>query len=211
MRTTPFIRCLLAIAAIVVIFLGGCLGKSQSIRFYALTPLPEGQEMSKGENQARNAAVGIGPIKLADYLDQSKLVIRTGDNRIVVAEYDQWAGSFENNFIHALAENIGFLVPTDRISIYPWRTSVPIDYQVLLDVVRCDGQLGKDAFLVARWSILKGQDKVLLAMSRSSIRKPVTGSGYAALVAAESRAVAKLSQEIVGAIQAASQQSLSGQ
>ena len=167
--------------------------------------------MSKSESTARNAFVGISPVKLADYLDQSKLVTRTGHNRMVVADYDQWADSFENNFIHALAENIGFLFPTDRVSIYPRRTSVPIDYQVLLDVVRCDGQLGEDAFLVTRWSILKGQDKELLAMNRSSIREPVTGSDYVALVAAESRAGAKLSQEIIGAIQAASQGRLSGQ
>jgi ABC-type uncharacterized transport system auxiliary subunit len=40
-------------------------------------------------------------------------------------------------------------------------------------------------------------------MNRFSIREPVTGADYAALVAAQSRAVAKLSQEIVAAIQRA--------
>ena len=82
---------------------------------------------------------------------------------------------------------------------------MPIDYQVMLDVIRCDGRLGKDARLVARWSLLGGQEKKLLAVSRSSIREPVSGSDYAALVAAQSRALAKLSQEIVAAIHAASQ------
>jgi hypothetical protein len=38
---------------------------------------------------------------------------------------------------------------------------------------------------------------------RSSIREPVTGTDYAALVAAQSQAVAKLSQEIAVAIQGA--------
>jgi len=71
--------------------------------------MPEEQAMSKSENPAQNAAVGIGPIKLADYLDQSKLVTRTGDNRMIVAEYDQWAGSLKSNLTHVLAENIGFL------------------------------------------------------------------------------------------------------
>jgi uncharacterized protein len=74
----------------------------------------------------------------------------------------------------------------------------------MLDVVRFDGDLGKDAWLVARWSIVGDKDKELLAVSRSSIREPVTRSGYDALVAAQSRALAKLSHEIVEAIQAAS-------
>jgi uncharacterized protein len=205
MRTTPFFRSLQVIAAIAFIFFGGCLGKSQSTRFYALTPMPESQEMSKGENPARNAAVGIGPIKLADYLDQSNLVTRKGDNRLVQAEYDQWAGSLKDNVTNVLAENIGLLLPTERIYIYPWRQSVTVDYQVLLNVVRLDGDLGEDAWLVVRWSLLGGQDNKLLATSRSSIREPVSGPEYVALVAAQSRAVAKLSQEIVAAIHAASQ------
>jgi len=72
-----------------------------------------------------------------------------------------------------------------------------------VDVVRCDGRLGDAAWLEARWSIVKGPGKKLLKTSRSSIREPVTGPDYPALVAAQSRAVAKLSQEIAEAIQGA--------
>ena len=205
MRDVPFFRLLPVVLVIGLLFLDGCLGRSQAPRFYTLSAIHEAPAMSKGETPARNAVIGIGPIKLADYLDQSKLVTRTGDNRMVKAEFDLWAGSFKDNLTNVLAENIGFLVPTERIHIYPWRQSAPVDYQIVLDVVRCDGQLGDDALLVARWSILAGQDKELLAVSRSSIREPVTGSDYAAVVAAQSRALAKLSQEIVAAIHAAGQ------
>jgi uncharacterized lipoprotein YmbA len=83
---------------------------------------------------------------------------------------------------------------------------VPVDYQIVLDVVRCDGRLGDDALLVARWSILAGQDKELLAVSRFSIREPVSGLGYDVLVKVQSRALAKLSHEIVEAIHAVGQQ-----
>jgi uncharacterized lipoprotein YmbA len=143
--------------------------------------------------------------QLADYLNQSKLVTRTSDNQLLQAEYDRWGGSLKDNFNHVLAENIGFLVPTDRISIYPWRKSVPIDYQVVLDVVRFDGELGQDALLVARWSLLGGPDRKLLEGGRARIREPVKGPDYTALVTAQSRALAKLSQEITAAIQATRQ------
>jgi len=205
MRDVPFFRLLLVVLMIGLFFLDGCLGRSQAPRFYTLSPIPEGQVTSKSETPVRNAIIGIGPIKLADYLDQSKLVTRTDDNRLVKAEFDLWAGSFKDNLTNVLAENIGFLVPTERIYIHPWRRAVPVDYQIVLDVVRCDGRLGEDALLVARWSILSGQDKRLLAVSRSSIRETVTGSGHAAVVAAQSRALARLSSEIVAAINEASQ------
>ena len=202
MRVTLFSRGLPVILALVAIFSVGC-ARSQTPRFYTLTSMQPDQVTSKHESPAQNAVIGIGPVTMADYLDQSDLVTRTSDNQLRKAEYDRWAGSFKDDFINILAENIGFLVPTERIYLYPWRGSVTIGYQVALEVIRCDGRLGEAAYLVARWRVFGGPEKVLLKMSRSSIREPVTGPDYAALVAAQSRAVAKLSQEIAGAIKAA--------
>jgi hypothetical protein len=201
MRVAPFSRALPVILAIAVIFLSGC--RSQSPRFYTLSPIPEDQVSSNRKSPARNAAIGIGPVKLADYLDQSLLVTRTGGNQAVKAEFDRWAGSLKDNFINVLADNLGVLLSTERIYLFPWRVSVPIDYQVVVDIVRCDGRLGDAAWLEARWSILGGPEKKLLKSNRSSISEPVSGSDYAALVAAQSRAVARLSQEIAEAIQGA--------
>jgi len=201
MRVTPFSCGLAVILALVVIFSGGCT-RSQTPRFYTLTSMQPAQVPSERGSPAHNAVIGIGPITMADYLDQSDLVTRTSDNQLLKAEYDRWAGSFKDDFINILAENIGFLVPTERIYLYPWRGSVPIGYQVALELIRCDGRLGEAAYLVARWRIFEGPDKKLLKMSRSTIREPVTGPDYSALVAAQSRAVAKLSQEIAAAIRA---------
>jgi len=198
MRVAPFSRGLPVILAIAAIFLGGC--RSQSPRFYALSPIQEDQVISKRKSPVQNAVIGIGPVKLADYLDQSMLITRTSDNQAVKAEFDRWVGSFKDNFINVLADNIGFLLSTERIYLFPWRVSVPIDYQVVVDIVRCDGRLGDAVWLEVRWSIVGGPEKKLLKTNRSSIREPVSGADYAALVAAQSRALAKLSQEIAEAI-----------
>ncbi len=195
-------RALPVILAIVAIFSAGCT-RSQTPRFYTLTPMSQDEMSSKRGSAALNPVIGIGPVTIADYLDQSDLVTRTGDNQLLKAEYDRWAGSFKDDFVNVLAENIGFMVPTERIYLYPWRGSVPIGYQVALEVIRCDGRLGEAAHLVARWRIFQGPEKKLIKMNRSSLSEPVTGPGYAALVAAQSRAVAKLSQEIAAAIKAA--------
>jgi uncharacterized protein len=201
MRVAPFSRSVPVILAIAVIFLSGC--RSQSPRFYTLSPIQEDQVTSKRKSPAQNAVVGIGPVKLADYLDQSMIVTRKGDNQAVKAEFDRWAGSLKDNFINVLSDNIGVLLPTERIYLFPWRVSVPIDYQVVVDIMRCDGRLNDAAWLEVRWSIMGGPEKKLLKTNRSSIREPVSGSDYAALVAAQSRAVARLSQEIAEAIQGA--------
>ena len=201
MRVAPFARALAVILGIATIFLGGC--RSQSPRFYTLSPMQEDQVISKRKSPTQNAVIGIGPVKLADYLDQSMIVTRTNDNQAVKAEFDRWVGSLKDNLINVLADNLGVLLSTERIYLFPWRVSVPIDYQVVLDIVRCDGRLGDAVWLEVRWSILGGPEKKLLKTHRSSIREPVSGADYAAMVAAQSRALAKLSQEIAAAIQGA--------
>ena len=137
---------------------------------------------------------------MAEYLDSSKIVTRPGDNQVIKAEFDRWAGPLRNNFMNVLAENLGSLLPTAQIQLFPWRTPEPVDYQVILDVTRYDGRLGDAAWLDSRWSIVKGQEGKLVKSSRSSITEPVTGPDYADLVAAQSRALGQLSREIAQAI-----------
>lgn len=189
------------ILIILVMPLSGC-GRSPNPRFYTLSAMPD-QFAASRAGQGQNAVVGIGPIRMADYLDQSQIVTRTSDNQVVKAEFNRWSGPFKNNFTNVLADNIGALLPTQQIHLFPWRQAVPIDFQVTVDVVRCDGRLGDSAILETRWSIFQGPEKKLLTTRRSSITEPVAGPDYADLVAAQSRAVGRLSREIVQTIRGA--------
>jgi uncharacterized lipoprotein YmbA len=202
MRVAPSSRSLTCLLTIVSIVFCGCV-RSPAPRFYALSSIQEGQDLSSGRSPVKDAVIGIGPVKLADYLDQSQIVTRTSDNQVVKAEFDRWVGPFKDNFINVLADDIGFLLSTERIYLYPWRNSVSIDYQVTVEVVRCDGRLGDAAVLVARWSIFNGPERKLLKTMRSSIREAVRGADYSDLVAAQSLALANLSREIAAAIQGA--------
>jgi uncharacterized lipoprotein YmbA len=202
MRGVLFSRGLMVVLASAAILVSGCLGRSPSPSFYALTPVQD-QLFSGRSSQAQQVVIGIGPVKLADYLDESLIVTRRSDNELAKSQFNRWAGSFKNNFMNVLADDLGSRLSTEQVYLYPWRLSVPIDYQVTVDVIRCDGRLGNAAWLEARWSIFQGPEKKLLKTMRSDISEPVTGPDYAALVAAQSRAVAKLSQEMATAIQGA--------
>ncbi|MCL6621202.1 MAG: PqiC family protein [Syntrophobacterales bacterium] len=193
-----------AVLSLMALLVCGCLGRSETPRFYSLSPTLEVQESSRGNNPGPGPAVGLGPVRAADYLDDARMITRTGEHQVVKAEQHRWAGSLKNNIVHVLAENLGTQLNTDRIFLFPWRASVPLDYQVVVEILRLDGRLGESAILVARWSVLAGPEKRLLRAQRSSITEPVTGGDYAALAAAQSRALAGLSREIAQAIQGTS-------
>ena len=163
-------RSLTCLLIIVTIFCCGCV-RSPAPRLYTLNSIPAGRDLPQRYSSAKDAVIGIGPVKLADYLDQSQIVTRTSDNQVVKAEFNRWVGPFKDNFINVLADNIGSLLSTERIYLFPWRQSVPIDYQITVDVVRCDGRLGDAAWLETRWSIFKGSEK-----SCSKLFGPISAS-----------------------------------
>jgi uncharacterized lipoprotein YmbA len=155
---------------------------------------------TEGETAGHGLAIGVGPIKLPEHLDRPQIVSRTSSNQLELAEFHRWAGSLKDDFSRVLAENLSILLATDRVSVYPWRKSVPIEYQVAVDVARFDAELGGNAWLIARWTVFGGRDKKVLFMERSRISETSDDHGYDAMVAAQSRALARLSREIADAI-----------
>ena len=187
---------------LLALLMSGCMSKSQPTRFYMLTPTIESKQLLKENSPSRNLAIGVGPIKMADYLAKSRIVTRIDDNMIGQAEFDQWSGSLKDNIINVLADNIGSLLNTEKIFVHPWRSFVPMDCQVIIEITRFDGELGKQVNLEARWNVLKSKEKAIVDNKWSSIQVTIDTPGYAGLVAAESRALGKLSREIAESINA---------
>jgi uncharacterized lipoprotein YmbA len=175
-----------------------------------LSPLGISEAETKPGAAGHGVAIGVGPIKLPEHLDRPQIVTRTSRNALELAEFDRWAGSLQDDFSRVLAENLSILLSTDRISVYPWRKSVPIEYRVVVDVTLFDGRLGESASLIARWTVFRGHDKKVLFMQTSRISEPAGAQGYGAMVAAQSRALGHLSREIAKAIKTISREA-SGQ
>ena len=92
--------------------------------------------------------------------------------------------------------------------MFPWRGSIPIDYQVVIEVMQFLGTREGSVWLVASWRVL-GKDGREALVSRQSRFTEATGSqDYGALAAAMSWTVVSLSREIAAAITALPQQAL---
>jgi uncharacterized lipoprotein YmbA len=73
---------------------------------------------------------------------------------------------------------------------------LPIDYQVLVNIREFDGTLGGMVNLNADWTVAsKGKDKSIVTR-KSVLEEQADGAGYDAYVAAQSRLLKKLSQDI---------------
>lgn len=151
-------------------------------------------------------SVGLGPVTFPDYLDRPQIVTRTQQNLVQLAEFDRWAGPLASNVSRIMAEDLTFLLRTDNVVQYPWPASFDVTYQVLIDCYRFDGVLGDKALLEVQWSIVGKKGRKVLLLKRSTIAEPTGGASYEALVAAQSRALGKLSREMALALSSLTQE-----
>ena len=191
-----WLRLQLFLLGVVLIAGWGC-GGSAPAKFYTLSPLSmTGEVRSEKETAGRALAIGIGPVRLPQYLVRPEIVTRTDANKINIADFDLWGGSLQDDFSRNLLENLSLLLASDRVSLYPWPGMGTIDYRVGMDVIRFDGNRGGDVVLIVNWAIRTGQDNKVIRVQNSRIQEPSGGQSYEAMVGGMSRALARLSREI---------------
>lgn len=189
----------LMIPAALALLLSGC-GRTAMTRFYSLSPLTRADAAPGDLRPLGGQALGIGPVTLADYLDRPQIVVRTSPNELRLAEFDKWAGTLKNEVPQVIAENLSVLLDTDQVFTFPWKSGLPIRYQVVIDIQRFDAQPGAHVDLQALWTVFENDGRTPLATRKSAIRSPLAGAGYAAVVQVESQALAALSREIAAAL-----------
>ncbi len=197
-RFTVFVLGLSLIVPSGCLNLGG--GTKRSTRVYMLSALSSGEGQKETHSNKGGVVIGLGPFEFPEYLNRPQIVTRVSPNELKAAEFHRWAEPLKENFSRVLAENLSVLLFTDRIIPYPQKKSTPTDYQVTVDVVRFDGNLGGDASLIARWTVLGDDGEKVLWVKKSSFSEATDGRGYEELVSAESRLAGALSEEIADAI-----------
>jgi len=189
--TIPMLTTCLCLA-----ILAGC-GVTPPARYYILTPVEDSSALS-----VAGPAIGIGPVVFPAYLDRPEIAHRSGNNQLHFAESERWAEPLKTAFSHILAENLAVMLPTDQISLYPWARTALVDYQISLDVSRFDADASGTVVLSAGWEISRRDDGTVVSRHRQTYTEAAGGMIYPAVVAAQSRAVEKLAQDIVTAITA---------
>ena len=182
------------------LFLGGC-GGSKPANYFILHSMQNPVSGVETADTSRDSAIGIGPVKIPDYLDRPQMATRSTLSSLQFAEFDKWAEPLDKNLARVLAENLSFLLSTDRVFVFPWAKSMQVEYQITVDVSRLDNTPDSKIALVALWCILTDEGEKLLMTKRSTISVPVGSPGYQGIASAESRAVEALSREIATAVQ----------
>lgn len=181
--------------------LAGCGGTSPTVTYYGLASLDPDVVVAK-DSVEHDIALGVGPVLIPDYLKNSRMALRRGHNRYHFDEYHRWAGMLDKDFTAVLANNLGVLLGTDKVAVFPWINYFHPDYQLVVEVLQFDGDLNGDAVLRVRWMVSDAQGKQLLLSGTSEKRQALLQPSYDALVDAESRILEDLCRDLAGSLRA---------
>lgn len=180
-----------------VMMLTACGGRTPPAKFYTLQPV---EQSSTGKSLPLNVALVVGPVAIPAALDRMEIVTRHAENEVSFSEYHRWAGPLEQSIASVIAQNIGTLLETERVTPFTHENIFQPTHRVVININRYDSQLAKEFLLSATWSIKDLNGKKLLLVRNSITREPLASAGYEELVAAQSKALAALSQEIAAAL-----------
>ena len=179
------------------VLMGGCVGVSQKSVYYVFNA---SQEQSSVQSLVSHQGLGLGPIRIPEFLKRPQIVTRQGENILAVIEFHRWGDSLEAQITGVLLENLSALLNTTNVSAYPWERPFAPAYQLYIDIRHFEGETKGSITLESVWWIVEIENNKRLLTRRSSLIEPTGGPGYMEYVTAMNTCLEKLSQEIVRGI-----------
>jgi uncharacterized protein len=174
--------------------IAGCVSSPES-RFFTLSATMNHAVTSS------DLSVVVGPVSVPAAVDRPQIVVSAGPNRVRVDDFNRWASPLQSNISRVVADNLVSILGTPRVTVFPQTLSANADYQAAVEVQSFGSVPGEAATLDAVWTVRRVKDGKLQT-GRTTVREPAPEKGYEALAAAHSRAAARLSQDIAGAVRA---------
>ena len=199
--------------SLALIALAGCFGlnrgdPSQSHFVLGLGLEPVDAEGAGPTGEVPGIAVGLRPLRLAEYLQSPLIVVRRGAHRIEFSEFQRWGETLDQGINRTVAGYMAGREPFRSVEYAPWPIRSEHDYVIQLQILRFEG-LAPDgpvatvgeALVLASWEILRGADGALLSSGTTEYHGPGwTVGDYDGLVSLLETGLSKLADDLVAAL-----------
>jgi uncharacterized lipoprotein YmbA len=147
-------------------------------------------------SQEKPMTILIGPVKLASYLDQPRIVKRSGTTRIEAYAGQQWAGDLAEMIQNKLLAELGALLKPFPVYSYPITTTLTQGRRVAIDILRFEGTENQTADIEARWTLFDLGSKSIIKTQSAFFHITLSDNSYEALAIALSQGLTMLVGEI---------------
>ncbi len=172
-------------------------GSSPASNYYLLNAVGTPQAA------AQSPSLGIGPIKIPEYLNRNGLVYNREGNLLHVASNERWAEPLANGVERVMGLNLGSLLNTENVQTFPWPHKQKPDYGIQVSLISLDAN-DDQASLTAEWVVQKPKTGQFLIRKISTLTRdlPPGAVNPAQVAPAYSGLLQQLSELIAATISA---------
>ena len=171
-----------------------CAHDAKPVEFYRLSADVGLKQSAKSIVNTKEVIVGLGPIRIPEYLNRSQIMVAVSDNQYSISEEHRWAENLDQNILLALYKVLPAQLNTDHVFRYPWSQRQDINYQVSIDILDLTINPQGQSQFIAQWSI-KVKEKANID-KRFECSLPASTTDYALMVKVQSQCLTQLGQTI---------------
>lgn len=169
-------------------FLVGCQ-QSPRKQYYVLSATPVTNQTAEITN-----TVGLGPIRVAEYLQHLQLVVNRDNNSLQLTENAYWGEPLQKGITRVLAINLMNNQSNRLVETFPWRSDAIPEFSLRLTVRDMQLIEGK-AVINASWQLINNETRSVVTQQHFVRNKP-TGSSPSQIAAAYSELLAELADDM---------------
>ena len=194
-------------SACVLLVLSAC-SSSPPVRYFSLNPIDA--EFRQDPDDA--IMLGLGPIRMPDYLNRSQIVWRNTNAEMHLAEFSRWTEPLAISLLRIVSTDVDNLMQGVVVVAFPYDPFVrdQVDYRLVGDVNRFDTDSSGTVVLEVQWGVSNVDGDVIIPVRRNryqaqAVIEPQTqiADNPGALVLAMNEALALFSRDIASKLEAA--------
>ncbi len=182
-----------------ILLLGAC-GTSPPSAFYTL----DEADFEYTRDAEASAILGIGPIRVPEYLERPQMVTRGDRSELVIDDFNRWAEPIVNAQHRIIASNVDALLDDVIVVAYPYSAVADYNAKLVGRIDRFDMNAAGTTRLDVFWAVAS-EDNTLLIQPRRSLYT-VSGGSPAdpnSVAEAMSNCLTQFSRDIADAFEAA--------
>ncbi len=186
----------ITLCVVMSLLIGAC-GSSPPVRYFAFSP------MDSVQRQVPDDAVtlGVGPIRMPEYLNRSQLVTRGSGAELEVDDFSRWAEPLTDALHRVVSTDVDNMMSGVMVIAFPWEAVVhnDVDYRLLGEVTRFDADRSGRVVLDIQWTIYDVSAEVVTVppRRRSYETRAARSDDPANIASAMNDALAMFSRDVV--------------
>jgi len=189
-----------------LLMLAAC-SSSPPVHYYSLSPIDTDYQQD-GDDAV---LLGLGPLRIPDYLNRSQLVMRDAGTEMQIDDYSHWSEPLTLAMLRVLSADVDNLLDDVVVVMFPYDSLIrdQISYRLIGDINRFDADQSGKVVLEAQWSIVTTDEKAVVPVRRIryTAQAIATDSGSvtepSAVVAAMNDALSQFGRDIAAKLDAA--------